>query len=114
MTSINHPVGSGHHYTDEEMHNVDVAHEHSDVNIRTLLAFGAALVAVVAVAAGLMYGLFQFLAHQAAGRDPELSPYAGAFVPSRALVAASARTGSPCCTIIFLAKSSGTKATPPA
>lgn len=76
MTSINHPVGSGHHYTDEEMHNVDVAHEHSDANIRMLLAFGGAILAVVAVAAALMYGLFQFLSSQAAARDPELSPYA--------------------------------------
>jgi hypothetical protein len=76
MTSINHPVGSGHHYTDEEMHNVDVAHEHTDANIRMLLAFGGAILALVAVAAALMYGLFQFLAYQAAERDPELSPHA--------------------------------------
>ncbi len=77
MTSTNQPP-VGHHYTDEEMHNQDVAHEHSDVNIRTLLAFAAALAAVVAVSAGLMYGLFAVFEKQAETRDPQVSPFAPA------------------------------------
>ncbi len=75
MTSTDQPPG-GHHYTDEEMHNVDVAYEHADVNIRTLLAFAAALAMVVAISAGLMYGLFVVLEKQAEKRDPQLSPLA--------------------------------------
>jgi hypothetical protein len=77
MTSTD-PFPAGHHYTDEEMHNLDVAHEHSDVNFRNVLAFAAALAVVVAVAAGLMYGLFVVLEKQAESRDPQVSPFAPA------------------------------------
>jgi hypothetical protein len=58
------------------MHNEDVAHEHSDVEIRTVLAFGGGLVAVVAVCAVLMWVLFGVLERQAAANDPQLSPVA--------------------------------------
>jgi len=75
MTSTDEPLGA-HHYTDDEMHNEDVAHEHSDVSFRTVLASGTALLAVVAVSALLMYGLMRFLESQAAARDPQLSPHA--------------------------------------
>jgi hypothetical protein len=76
MTSTDRPFEPGHHYTDEEMHNADVAHEHSDVNIRTVLTFAAALTVMVAVSAGLMYGLFVVLEKQAEKRDPPISPVA--------------------------------------
>jgi len=76
MTSPDQPLEAGHHYTDEEMHNEDVAHEQSDVNIRTLLAFAGALVLVVAFSAALMYGLFVALEKQAEKRDPQISPVA--------------------------------------
>ena len=56
MTPTNQPLGEP-HYTDEEMHNEDVAHEHSDVSFRTLLASGGAILALVAFSAALMYGL---------------------------------------------------------
>jgi hypothetical protein len=75
MTSTDQPSGV-HHYTDEEMHNEDIGYEHADVNIRTLLAFGAGLLMVVAVSAALMYGLFVLLEHQAEARDPQLAPHA--------------------------------------
>jgi hypothetical protein len=75
MTSTNQPLGE-HHYTDEEMHNEDVAYEHSDVAISTLVAYGVALLALVAISAGLMYGLFVVFEKQAEGRDPQLSPVA--------------------------------------
>jgi hypothetical protein len=63
-----------HHYTDAEMHNEDVAHEHSDVDVRTLLAFAAGLAVVVTTAALLMWIMFRTLESQAAARDPVASP----------------------------------------
>lgn len=61
----------------DELHNDDVAHEHSDINIGAVLT-SAVVVAVVCLAtAGLMYGLFWWvLEKQAAARDPKLSPLA--------------------------------------
>ena len=76
MTPTNDGRADHHHYTDDEMHNEDVAYEHSDVQIGTLLAFGGGLLAIVAVAALLMYGLFVAFEKQAAARDPLLSPVA--------------------------------------
>ena len=76
MTATDPPLGSGHHYTDEEMHNEDVAHEHGDVNIRTIIGFGIAILVVVAVSSALMYGLFVVFEKQAEARDPEVSPFA--------------------------------------
>jgi hypothetical protein len=76
MTATDQPLGSEHHYTDEEMHNEAVAHEHGDVNFHTVLAFGVAILVVVAIASGLMYGLFVAFEKQAKARDPEVSPYA--------------------------------------
>jgi hypothetical protein len=75
MTSTDRPLGE-HHYTDEEMHNEDVAHEHSDVTMHTILAYGAAILALVAISAGLMYGLFVVFEKQAEARDPQPSPVA--------------------------------------
>ena len=75
MTSTDEPLGP-HHYTDDEMHNEDVAHELTDANVRTVLAFGAGILATIAVSALLMYGYMRFLEHQAVSRDPLLSPHA--------------------------------------
>lgn len=72
-----HP-GLKHHeplYTDA-LHNEDVAHEHSDVDIRPLLMFAFGLAAVTAVVMVLMYGLLQVFKTQAAKNDPVLSPHA--------------------------------------
>jgi hypothetical protein len=76
MTPTNHDASGGHHYTDVEMHNEDVAHEHSDINLRSILAFGIGLAVVVVTAALLMWIMFQALKSQAAARDPQLSPVA--------------------------------------
>ena len=65
-----------HRYTDEEMHNVDMAHEHSDANIRMLLAFAATMVVVVGLSAGLMLALFYVFEKQAESLDPQVSPIA--------------------------------------
>jgi len=77
MTATDQPLGGGHHYTDEEMHNEDVAHEHGDVNVRSVIAFGIAILVTVGVAAALMYALFWgVFEKQAKARDPEVSPHA--------------------------------------
>ena len=75
MTATDQPLGSGHHYTDEEMHNEDVAHEHGDVNVRTVIAFGIVMLVVIGLSSALMYGLFVAFEKQAASRDPEVSPH---------------------------------------
>jgi hypothetical protein len=55
-------------------HNPDVAHEHSDVDVRTILSFAVALLLTVLIAAVLMGGLFKLLERQAAKNDPAVSP----------------------------------------
>jgi len=72
-----HP-GLKHHeplYTDA-LHNEDVAHEHSDVDIRPLLMFAFGLAGVTIFVMLLMAGLFSVLEGQAAKNDPVLSPHA--------------------------------------
>lgn len=69
-------ASAGHHHAPEEMHNDDVAHEHSDINIPALIWSAVILAAVVAVTAGLMLLLFNVLENQARARDPKLSPLA--------------------------------------
>ena len=63
-------------YDDATLHNEDVAHEHTDVNVRTLLmcAFGLLLITGVVMVA--MWGLFQVFDGQAAANDPVRSPLA--------------------------------------
>ena len=70
-----HGAGA-HHYSPEEMHNVDVAHEHSDINISALIGSMVVMFAVVVGTAVLMAILFKFLESQAEARDPKLSPLA--------------------------------------
>lgn len=60
----------------DRLHNDEVAHEHSDINIRTVLVSAIVLAAVVGVACLAMYGAFRVLEHQAAANDPVLSPLA--------------------------------------
>jgi hypothetical protein len=69
--------GGHHHYTAEEMHNDDVAHEGSDVNLSAIIWSGIVLTVVCVFTAVLMYGFFWwYLIPQAAARDPKLSPLA--------------------------------------
>jgi hypothetical protein len=60
----------------DEMHNVDVAHEHIDVDLRGLALSAGALVAVVIVSQLAMYGLFLMFAKEATANDPAVSPVA--------------------------------------
>jgi hypothetical protein len=68
--------GAGRHYSAAELHNDDVAHEESDINLPALIWSAAILATVCLVTAGLMAGLFKFLESQARARDPKLSPLA--------------------------------------
>ncbi len=74
MTSTDPSAAGGHRYSEEELHNEDVAHEHSDINITTILMFGAGMFATVAICAVIVFGLFIVLERQAAARDPQISP----------------------------------------
>ena len=75
MTPTDQPLG-GHHYTNEEMHNEEIAHELAEVDVRTVFAFGVAILVIVAVSAALMYGLYTVFEKQAEARDPQASPRA--------------------------------------
>lgn len=59
-----------------ELHNEDVAHEHSDINIRAIIYFLVGLALVTAVAFAAMGALFAVLESQAAENDPIPSPVA--------------------------------------
>lgn len=74
-----HAGPAGHHHDDHlydqaALHNEDVAHEHSDVNVRAILASAVGLFAVVGVCALIVLVLFNFLESQAAANDPVMSP----------------------------------------
>lgn len=57
-------------------HNEDVAHEHTDINIRTVLLAALALAVVIGIVQVAMWALFNVFEHQAAANDPQLSPLA--------------------------------------
>ena len=67
---------AGHHHTQDEMHNIDVAHEHADIDISAIVSAAIGLAAVAAVAFVLMGGLFRLLEGQARKNDPVVSPLA--------------------------------------
>ena len=75
------PPHAGHHddehlYDQEELHNEDVAHEHTDVNVRAILGFAGGLALVTAFLGVAMYGLFTFFERQAVRNEPVTSPLA--------------------------------------
>ena len=83
MTHINpdpHAHDSFHaqhgHAEHDGLYNEDVAHEHSDVNIRGLLLFCVGLFGLTALMYVAMYGLFIVFERQAVQNDPVLSPHA--------------------------------------
>jgi hypothetical protein len=61
------------HGSHDEMHNDDVAHEHSDINVRAVIGSVVVIAVVCVVTAVLMYGLFWFFEREAKKRDPRLS-----------------------------------------
>ncbi len=81
MTPTRPPSQASHHgdahlYDDAFVHNEDVAHEHSDVNVRQLLLYTAGLTITCVVCAVIVLGLFTVFERQAAKNDPQLSPLA--------------------------------------
>jgi hypothetical protein len=64
------------HADHDGLYNEDVAHEYSDVDVRSVLVFCFGLMAIVAVVAFAMYGMFLVLENQAAQNDPVISPLA--------------------------------------
>ena len=65
-----------HHEPGDEdpLHNEDVAHEHSDVDIRAVITSAIVLTVVALGSLVLMYGLFGWFEREAAARDPQVSP----------------------------------------
>ena len=63
-----------HHHDPAELHNEDVAHEHTDVNIKAILMFAAGLALVTLVVHILMAAMFNWMEGQAKKNDPQLSP----------------------------------------
>ena len=63
-------------YDDEFVHNEDVAHEHTDVNVRQLLLYTMGLVLTCVICAVIVWGMFVLFEYQAAARDPQVSPLA--------------------------------------
>jgi hypothetical protein len=64
------------HGGSSDLHNEDVDHEHSDINIRAVLGFATGLVTVVVAVIFLMLLTFNGLERNAASNDPQLSPLA--------------------------------------
>jgi hypothetical protein len=57
-------------------HNPDVAHEHSDVNVRAILWFCVGLVVVAVVIHVAIWGLFELFETRTAAADPAPAPLA--------------------------------------
>jgi hypothetical protein len=60
----------------DELHNIDVAHEHIDVDLRALGVSIAVMLVVVVLSMGMMYGLFWWFDEEAKKNDPNLGPLA--------------------------------------
>jgi hypothetical protein len=80
MTHTNpNPPGHGApppHGAGAPLHNPEVAHEHSDVNVRTILMYGVGLLVIGVIVHILMWVLFAVFERQAAANDPPTSPLA--------------------------------------
>lgn len=73
MADLRHPhAGTAHDPTD----NVEVQHEESDVNIRAIFGFGAALIVVAIVVHVAVWGFFRFLESRAGQRVEAAFPLA--------------------------------------
>jgi len=71
-----HEPGRHDHLYDDPMQNEDVAHEHSDVNVRAVLMFCFGLIAVTGIMMTVVYGLFWTFERQAKANDPIVTPLA--------------------------------------
>ena len=71
--AVHHGHAAGAH---DDLHNEDVAHEQSDINVRAVLMSAAILVVVGLVSHVVIYFLFGWLQADAASKDPVGSPLA--------------------------------------
>jgi hypothetical protein len=78
MTRFDDGVPHRHHEPGEEdpLHNEDVDHEHSDINVRAVVGSAIILAVVVIVSQVLMWGLFEVFESRAEATDPVVSPLA--------------------------------------
>jgi hypothetical protein len=67
-----HDDGTGH----DDLHNEDVAHEHTDIDLHAIVTSALVLAGVVAVSMVIVLVLFTQLEKQAEARDPQVSPLA--------------------------------------
>ena len=72
VVHLPHDDGTGY----DDLHNLDVAHEHADVNVRAVVVSAVVLTAVVVVSQVLMLLLFNYFESLAAASDPPVSPVA--------------------------------------
>jgi hypothetical protein len=75
MTSTD-PHAHGRQHTSGSMNNPDVAHEDTDINVRTVLNFAVGMVVVVVTCSIVIRVLFGVLDRQARVSDPRISPLA--------------------------------------
>ena len=64
-----------HLYHGHELHNAEVAHEHSDVNVRALLWSMVIMFGVAIVCGGIVYGMFGLFLRQAEANEPVATPH---------------------------------------
>ena len=65
-----------HDHGSARLNNPEVGHEDSDIDVGTILKFGAGLAVTVVVCAIIVWAVFRVLDRQAAARDPQISPLA--------------------------------------
>jgi hypothetical protein len=77
-TRFDDGVPHKHHEPGEEdlLHNVDVEHEHADVDLRAVIGSAIVLLVVVVASQLLMWALFVVFDKQAAANEPSVSPLA--------------------------------------
>jgi hypothetical protein len=75
MTSTD-PRRGGHDRQGDELHNPLVGHESSDIDVRTVLQFGAGMVVIAVVCMLVIRVLFGVLERQARAEDPQPSAVA--------------------------------------
>jgi hypothetical protein len=75
MTSTD-PHSPGHDRGGDGLHNPDVSHEDTDIDVGTVLRFGGGLFMTVVVCAVIVWGVFRLFEREASARDPQISPVA--------------------------------------
>jgi hypothetical protein len=68
--------GYGRDSASGRLQNPDVGHEDTDINVRTVLSFGAGMVVVAVACAVIIRLLFGVLEREARTNDPQISPLA--------------------------------------